>query len=618
MKNIFYKVIILILTICLCGCDVVPVFREYAILNYSDDFKSDDFIYMLRNYRVRGKNKENTKEDEKFNEFLHDVVVDIYEDSYVSMHYDFVDYRSFGIEKPEVSWGEIDEDKEEYIQKDIDLVNKLHEFNYYSLSYSQQFDYEALEYSLYEDLASLTVDFDSVLLFDSRTNLLSSMIDELNDFIFYDKESLDDYMVLLADSDRYLKEAIDYTNKTANENGYYMVDYSIDLAEEYIDSFIKGKPNALISSFNERINKIDFIDASSKNKYKEENKKIINEEIIPVIKEVRETIESQRGKTCTEENRLINISEDLAEETFMLDISYNESIDTIFSNSCSVLVGLINELIYLINDETVQSDIQRIAYGKVEPLNDNFNEMLEFLEDNYTQTNPDIGYINYELSSLDASSASDSIIAYYWPSPIDRADQNIIKYNPNSIEGDEPWSSYFTIAHEGIPGHMYDFSRSLSNNENPIRRVISFIGVSEGYAKYSEMCAASYLDIDEKTQRYLAIDAVNGYIFDGILDLAINYYNYSDDQLKELINYLGYNVTNIEYLKNFFADEYGVLTRYGIGLSNILYLKEKTKQDLGDKFNEVEFNDLLTRNGRLPFVIVEDEINKYIKEKLES
>lgn len=619
MKNIINKIIILILVICLCGCSSVSKIignNSYNQLNNLETAKASDYIDILRNYHVRNKNINNTEVDTAFDEFLHEVVVDTYEDSYTSLHYDFIDYKSFGIEKPEVTWGEVDEDKEPYIEESIDQLNKLHSFNYDKLSYRQQYDYEALEYSLYETLASLTCEFDISLLFDTKTNLLGNISSYLSDFIFYDKESLDDYMVLLADTDRYIEDAIEYTNKVANEHNYYLVDASIDETESYIDSFVEANPNALVSSFNERIDKLDFINSNEKNKYKEENKKIVKQEIIPSFKKVKEIVESQRGMTTTEENRLINLDEDFAEISFIISTSSNKTMDELFNNSASVLVDIINEIISIYyEEETISKDLERIENGEVEPLNDNYANMIEFLQENYTKTNPDLGVINYELSSIDASSASDSVLAYYWQSPIDKPEQNVIKYNPNSANNSESYESYFVLAHESIPGHMYDSYRSLLNNTNPIRRVLSFIGVSEGYAMYAEICAAKYLDINEKTQRYLVLNYVYGYIYDALLDLAINYYDYSDDDLTELMTSLGMSASDIDYLKGFFADQYCSLTSYGVGLANILYLKNMAEQSLGDKFDEVEFNDILTRNGILPFVVIEDEVKNYIEYK---
>lgn len=629
MKKIFNKVIIILLSLCLCSCTaflrgVAEGFLKddesvkTEILDDIDEISLDDIKLLLKDFEVKEKNPNNIETNEEFEEFLHSVVVDVYKDSYLSVRFDFVDYESFGIEKPEVSWGEIEEDNDKKIAEEIDQLSRLLEFDFDSLSYKQQYDYEVLEYSIYEDLLSLFVDFDEVLLFNSRTDLLSNVMDNLNDFNFYDQEALDDYMILLADTDRYLNDAIDYTNKVAKEENYYMIDHSIDVAEDYIDGFVEAEPNALISSFNSRIDELDFISEKDKKKYKEENEKIVNEEIIPVVLEVRDTVESQRGMTTIDNNRLINLDEDFAEATFIFDSSSNSSIDDTFEICCYVLRNMIAELVSISNEGVIYTDTERINKGEVDPLNASYDQMLEFLQENYKKTHPDIGVIEYDLSAIDASSASDSVVAYYWPAPIDKPEQNVIKYNPNYVDSDAPWEAYYTISHEGIPGHMYDVYRSLLNEENTIRRVISFIGFTEGYAMYSEICASKYLDIDEKTQKYFVYNEVYGYILDAVLDMAINYYNYSDDELLDLLDSFGINIGDIDYFKEFLTDNYGTLTRYGAGLAKILYIKEGVKKALGDKFNEIEFNDLFTRHGALPFVILEDEVNKYVNDKLNS
>lgn len=619
MKKILNLLLILLLSLSICSCNVKSVNNTYNIIDNIEEATSSDYINILRNYHVRDKNEENTIDNEEFEDFLDSYFLSSFEDNYITAYNSFYDYSSYGIEKPEVTWGVVDEPNDKYINEDIETLNILHSFDYDKLSYNQQFDYDTLEYSMYEDLSQLTADFDRVLLFDSSSDSLQNIIDTLNDFEFRTKEYLDDYMILLADTDRYIDDLIKYFLDNENEYNYYLIDYSIDYIERYIDKFLEAKENPLIKSFKYRLDNVDFIDKKDKANYLEQNNTIVNEEIIPSINKVRKVVESHRGKVDDfSVNSPRALSDEYAESLFTVGLSYNKSIDEMYVNAVNIYKEMLSYTESCEKDEIVQADLKRIRNGEVYPIGQDYDAIIEFLEENYTKNLPNLGYIDYDISSIDSNSANSSVLAYFRKSPIDKPGLNIIKYNPNSIDSSEIYDPYFTVAHESIPGHMYDYYRFFLNDEHPIMRILYYGGVTEGYAKYSEMLASEYLDIDPKTQKYLAYIEVMYLIRDGIYDLSINYYNSSDKELSLLLNALKRDLLKANEFRDFYIDSYGVYSKYGIGLANILTLKNDTKDALGDLFDEKEFNDLLTKHGRIPLVVIEDEVNKYVAKKLNN
>ena len=55
--------------------------------------------------------------------------------------------------------------------------------------------------------------------------------------------------------------------------------------------------------------------------------------------------------------------------------------------------------------------------------------------------------------------------------------------------------TFSTVAHEGIPGHMYQIAYAYKNVKDPWRNsMASFLGYTEGYATYTELYALKYLD----------------------------------------------------------------------------------------------------------------------------
>ncbi|KAB3527693.1 DUF885 family protein [Alkaliphilus serpentinus] len=60
----------------------------------------------------------------------------------------------------------------------------------------------------------------------------------------------------------------------------------------------------------------------------------------------------------------------------------------------------------------------------------------------------------------------------------------------------------------------------------------------------------------------------------------------------------------------------GQACAYKVGEIKLLELREKAKTELGDKFDIKEFHRVVVGNGSMPLEILEDEVNKYIKDKI--
>ena len=93
-------------------------------------------------------------EGEDFDEFLDKEWRHMMESDYVSMHYSVKDYKKLGLQKPEVTIGEIGFKK---VEKDLkehnESLEKLHQFDYNALSDSQKIDYQVYEQNLKDSIA---------------------------------------------------------------------------------------------------------------------------------------------------------------------------------------------------------------------------------------------------------------------------------------------------------------------------------------------------------------------------------------------------------------------------------------------------------------------------------
>ena len=58
----------------------------------------------------------------------------------------------------------------------------------------------------------------------------------------------------------------------------------------------------------------------------------------------------------------------------------------------------------------------------------------------------------------------------------------------------------------------------------------------------------------------------------------------------------------------------GVYCSYGLGYVNFMNLREYAKQELGDKFDIVEYNEAILKHGEMPFPILKYAVDEYIDE----
>lgn len=610
-KVIFMKKILQILMIVLmltaCTNKKVPA---------DDPIMADgkQYIQMIKDYEVRKKNVSNTNDNKEFDAFLDKVFAESMESDFMTMHFNVIDYKKYGIEKPPVDLGELsyafDEENFKYMK---DQLDELQSFDFDSLSYRQQYDYEALEYSLYETLADLCY-YKYSFPISTGSCLPENLISNFTDYTFYDLESVDDYITCLKDVDRYFDDMLKYVDDQAKD-GLGPLDSWIDYTKDACAGVLnKTEDNELIASFDKRIEDIEFLSDDQKQKYMEENKKIVLEEVLPSYQKVSDAIEQYRGKKKTDDYALCKLNKDYAELVYILRGSNNKDLEEVFQELKDNFSYLEAQYVSCFYDEKAYSDYQKASDG-----NGNMSlvgkDCLEFLRLNLNAYFPDLGDVEYTVEELDPDTAPSTVIAYYWPSPIDNHNQNIIRTNPNNMQ--PGYETYGTLSHEGFPGHLYQHVYFYKTNPHNFRSAIGFIGYTEGWAVNAQYYAYQFADIgSEYAAAAIYFDDAYYFILYSIIDLGVNYFGWT---AKDIMKYFeeesqlfSFNKDNAEYFRSFLIEMPGTYCSYGIGSSNFMTLCEETKAAMGDKFDYISYHDALLKNGPLPFNILKGAVDEYI------
>ena len=610
MKKLLSLFLVLLL-LAGCGKTIDDKVVDDSSYNQTLDIKNEElsgkyFLDLLKNYEVREKSHDVTVDNADFNAFLDTVFNDTVTENYLFMHTSVTDYKAIGLTKPEVTWGNLEYGVDnEQIESMINQYNTLLSFDYDTLTYTQQYDYDLLQYSLLETLCGLYF-YEYNLIFSDSGSVSDNIITNLMEFKFYDEESVDDYIELLKDVPNYINQAIEYSKKQS-ENNLYHTDTMLDSEVVYIKSIIDDDGQSLIDAFK--------TNSEYQDKY-DEVVNLIKYDVCDSFNTLYDYVLTLYGLGDDESLQLSNIDQDYAEYVFITNTSNNASLEDTFLALYTFYANTVNAFLdaYQANEDLYTEYYEFIGNNEVEPLNLDGKEMLEYLRNN-TNTRykkVDVDYTVSELSTLGSSTAG-----YYVTAPLDDLNQNVIRLNPNFTSVGTGISNYEILAHEGFPGHLYQNYYFMNTNPHNFRSTQTFIGYTEGYADLAAFDALELLDYPDSEMFKCAMvesTILNAHVVYSIIDMAVNYMGYDLDATKDLMDQMGLDSDYAEELYEYVISMPAIYSRYGVGFVTFYNLREKAKEELGDKFDYVSFSDTILKNGPLPFNILEGAVNEYIDE----
>ncbi|WP_037469803.1 DUF885 domain-containing protein [Shewanella marina] len=174
--------------------------------------------------------------------------------------------------------------------------------------------------------------------------------------------------------------------------------------------------------------------------------------------------------------------------------------------------------------------------------------------------------------------------------------------------------------HEAVPGHHLQISLTKELTSLPNFRRYSYISAfGEGWGLYSE-----YLGIEAGFYQnpYSNFGRLTYEMWRAIrlvVDTGVHTKGWSRQQA---IDYMAQNTALSMHNVTTEVDRYiswpAQALSYKIGELTIKRLRNKAEQQLQDKFDIREFHDAILANGSVPLPILEQQINQYIKQKIQS
>lgn len=493
------------------------------------------------------------------------------------------------------------------------FYDRLNAINREQLPQEKQFSYDVL-HDILEDFSEDTSEFfylDEPLTEYSgiHSNLpLSFALFELKN-----TTDVEDYLTLLADMPRYMGQILAFEQKRA-DMGLFMTEHALDAILEDCKLIIDSRDNSfLYVTFDDAIDQLTTLTPDQAKTYKERNASLIQNEYVNSYQTLYDGLSSLR-KHCRTYEQAATYS-DLQKRFF------EYSMQSAGDNSLSVeetLELLKSELTYLYNDIVdIQTKDPGINDKKIDVTSGNMQTDLDYLQSVISPLLPELPEHNLTLSDVpEELQGQFAPAAYVVPSMDDWKDNTIFVNTATS----DP-TLLLTLAHEGYPGHMYQYIYQRSKDDlGLMQRAANFNGYAEGWAQFAEFLVTQ--NQTKYDQDYVRLNFEYGVmgnsILPAIISIMVNYYGYSEEALANYLTGIGFSKESASYFYNAVVDQPYYYFSYAIGYAQLAQLYRDESNDMGASFDMSAFLTTYLNLGPGNFDLIKEQMDVWADRALQD
>ena len=551
--------------------------------------------------------KEDLSVQQSFEAFLNKVFTDEYSLNSISLNFLIEDPESYGLNRIPSSWPKVDfSGTDEYFTGIKEYIEELGTFQYNSLTYEQKLIYDTLKTyleteNIYKDCMFFTSPFST----DGITSQLPIIFAE---YTFNSKQNIEEYIELLETLLDYIKDSLDYEQDRMDQ-GYYLSAYTYETVIAQCQTFLDQGENYLTDIFKKKLEEMKDLTEEEKNSYLSRNSDAIKNSVIPSYQLMIDTLTEFQKKgefnsgLCEMEN-----GKTYYEYLLKNSVGTSKTPEELISITDNLLKKYQTDMTDLVlSDISLYKKIENPEYIYSDP-----DEILSYLTKMLKTDFPEAVCDSYHLHETDAAMSDELVVAFYILSPIDNFQNNIIYVNPDKIaEGSDLFP---TLAHEGLPGHMYQHDYFCSLNPHYFRSMLNCTGYSEGWAKYVELYSYDWSGLDENLAELLKINDLFSIALPTRIDLGVNYEGWSVQDTADYLAEFGiYDEDIIKLYYDTIISSPTVFLPYFVGYLELEELKDTASQELGDKFSVIDFHKFYLEIGPSYFDIISDRMNDWLK-----
>ncbi len=572
-----------------------------------------------------GKLKKATPEEvqESFDLFCDELIAGMVSGDPMSAHFLVTDPADYGVEfkEEDITLGDISIDAiKSGIESNASLLRHLKMYEKEVLTDEQKITYDTLcDYlevqSAYKNAEMLNCNFSPM------SGIVSNLSTNFIEYVFYDKEDVEVYLTLLADVERYMGRLFEVTREQAKE-GYFLSDDNADLVIEQCEKILDAEVEPMVATFEDKMEKLDITE-SEKAEYIKRNKEYVDKYYLPVYEKTIDLMEELKGSRSNDGG--LCAYGDEGRKFYEAIVKDNTSSDMTPEEVAEFLEDEASDLLKEAAAIAVSDYEAFESWFDYKPDFKTPDEVFEFLIDNIEKDFPKPETTKYSIEYQNKACEVDGVVAYYVLSRIDDINVNNVKVNGSAVS-DDSLSLYTTLAHEGYPGHLYQHTAFCNNDDiHDVRKALSFIGATEGWAQYASYCTLDYLDISDATKRLIFINDLLTYVVVSRVDIGVNYEGWDiDDTYKYLKDFFEVDRNydeegnTVKYFYNTVTGDPGSFIPYTVGYIKMLDMREHAEKTLGDRFDAVEYHKWIGGIGITSFDVYEEQLELWLAAKQEA
>ena len=207
---------------------------------------------------------------------------------------------------------------------------------------------------------------------------------------------------------------------------------------------------------------------------------------------------------------------------------------------------------------------------------------------------------------------------YYQAPSLDGSRPGVFYANLYDIKQTPKFGMRTLTFHEAVPGHHFQIALNQENEDLTLYRKLGYrtSAYTEGWALYSEQLA---VEVGMTKDLYDELGVLQSEMFRAnrlVVDTGIHYKKWTREKAMEYMKETtGMSDTEVRVEIERYIVWPAQATSYKMGMLKILELRDRAKNEMGDKFDLKQFHSIVLDQGIVPLFILEDLIDEWIKSK---
>lgn len=463
----------------------------------------------------------------------------------------------------------------------------------------------------------------------NRTSWQSYFVNAPENMSFLNKKDYDRYLLSLADYPRYNAENIARMEEAVDRGLTHYCGSMQGFENSISDSIVSDVTrSALYQPFQ---NMPESIAGDDRKHLRERGQQIISEAVLPAFREFLEFYLEEYSEHCRQAPGIDSVEGGADYYRYLVG----------FYTTTDLSPGQVHKL-GLAEVERIRAEMEAVIAGV--GFNGSFADFLTFLRSDprfYTDTPEDLmekvsriakrmdGQLprlfatlprnTYDIKAVPTLIAERTTSAYYVPASGDDRTPGTYFINTSRLDSRPLYAMEALSFHEAVPGHHLQNAIAQEADIPAFRRYLNHSAFTEGWGLYSERLG---LEVGFYSDPYSNFGRLAYEMWRAcrlVVDTGIHAYGWSRQQA---IDYLADNTALSVHEATAEIDRYitlpGQALGYKVGEIKIRELRQRAEQTLAGDFDLRDFHDVLLRNGSLPIAVLEDQVNKYLLERMSS